>query len=228
MEAEMTRDYLTAEIPPQESERLQEVHRQDLIGMAAEPIFQFLVNLAATIYETPIAFFSFVDKTNQLIKASVGLELTATARETAICAHTILRHEPLVIPDALADARFTANPLVSGSPHIRFYAGAPVRTGSGFAIGTLCVASSDPRPSGQTDCRSLAALAQVTADELELRLRRVQGEEDASVRAKVIQAEFQARSLCENARYQAIYAHVEGTLQSANASFSPHAIGPFP
>ena len=111
-----------------------------------EPEFDALAHAAASILGAPIALVSLVDADRQWFKANAGLEgVTQTARDLSFCAHAVLADRLFVIEDASRDARFADNPLVVGEPHIRFYAGSPLRLSSGVLVGTLCVVDSRPR-----------------------------------------------------------------------------------
>lgn len=101
--------------------------------------------LVADALEVPIALVSLVDLERQWFKSRGGLDATQTSRDPAFCAHAILQPVPLIVADALADQRFADNPLVTGGPHIRFYAGMPIEPEPGVRIGTLCVIDSRPR-----------------------------------------------------------------------------------
>ena len=131
--------------------RLQALQRLMVMDSCEETAFDDLTRMAADVFGTPIALISLVDESRQWFKSRVGLQAQQTPREYAFCAHAIeVPKEVMVVRDASLDPRFTANPLVTGEPNIRFYAGAPLVTTSGQALGTLCVIDSTPRePSPQ-------------------------------------------------------------------------------
>ena len=136
----------------------------------AEPGFDRLVQLAANIFGVPIALVSLVEAERQLFAARIGLDACETSRDVSFCSHAIRRHEIMVVPDAALDPRFSDNPLVTGAPHIRFYAGAPLRAPSGQPIGTLCIIDTRPRADfDDIDRSNLADLAALVIDKLELR-----------------------------------------------------------
>ena len=137
---------MSAPLPAHEAERLQALADYGLMDTPPEPVFDEIVALASYIFRAPIALIPLLDEKRQWFKARTGLDVTETPREHAFCAHTILDPEGMVVPDALTDHRFASNPLVQGSPGIRFYAGTPLITREGHALGTLCVIDTKPRP----------------------------------------------------------------------------------
>ena len=135
--------------------------------MQPSPFLSRIVDLASDILEMPIALVSLVDERRQWFFARAGLEATETPRNMAFCAHAIAGDSVLVVPDALADSRFNTNPLVLEAPHIRFYAGAPLRSPRGHNLGTLCVIDRRPRQFTERQVRQLDALAALAMRELE-------------------------------------------------------------
>jgi signal transduction histidine kinase len=135
-----------ASLPSNEVSRLEALHGLAILDTAPEPMFDDIARMAATVCGTPIALLSLVDGQRQWFKARVGLEAPETSRELAFCAHAILAPEAVLeVPDAHDDQRFADNPLVTGDPNIRFYAGAPVVTEDGHALGTVCAIDRQPR-----------------------------------------------------------------------------------
>lgn len=158
-----------APLPKNEDERLAELLSYDIIDTEAEKLFDDLTALASQICETPIALISLVDPNRQWFKSRIGLDAEETSREIAFCSHAILQEDVFEIPNATLDPRFHDNPLVTGSPDIRFYAGAPLITPSGHAIGTLCAIDKKPRRLTDAQKTSLQTLGKSVVAHLELR-----------------------------------------------------------
>jgi len=156
-------------IPENEVARVQALHQYAVLNTAPEPAYDQLAELAASICGTPIAAVSLIDSDRQWIKANVGLNFSETARDVAFCAHTIAQRDLLVVPDATRDPRFADNPLVTSEPHIRFYAGAPLITSDGHALGTLCVLDYAPRQLDDQQRDALRVLSHQVVARLELR-----------------------------------------------------------
>jgi GAF domain-containing protein len=134
------------ELRRNEEQRLEALRELGLLDTHSDPEFDALVQEAAALLKTPIALVSLVDEHRQWFKARVGLDAAETPVAVSFCAHAIQSDAPMVVPDAREDARFADNPLVTGDPSIRFYAGAPLTTSSGWRVGTLCVIDQTPRP----------------------------------------------------------------------------------
>ena len=156
-------------LPPDESLRLRDLERQGVLDHPADEHFQRLVSLTATVLEAPIALISLVDRDRQWFLAHHGLDISGTPRSMAFCAHAIADDQTLVVADASQDSRFAGNPLVTGEPHIRFYAGAPLQSWQGHNLGTLCVIDRQPRQLAPAQVALLEELAQLVRRELELR-----------------------------------------------------------
>src|SRR6516165_9514557 len=178
---------MKALLPENEAVRLAALRGLGILDTPAEPAYDELSALAADVCQTPIALISLVDADRQWFKSQVGWAAGETPREAAFCAHTILQPDLLVVPDASADQRFANNPLVTCPPRIRFYAGAPLVTAEGHALGTLCVIDHKPRELTAEQARALRALShQVVAqlrlgkqlaDQLRINAERKQAEE---------------------------------------------------
>ncbi|MBJ2127707.1 response regulator [Alteromonas sp. IB21] len=158
-----------APLPKNEDERLAELLSYDVLDTEAEILFDELTALASQICETPIALISLIDPNRQWFKSRVGLDAEETSREIAFCSHAILQKDVFEIPNATLDPRFHDNPLVTGAPDIRFYAGAPLITPSGHAIGTLCAIDKRPRQLTDAQKDSLQTLSKSVVAHLELK-----------------------------------------------------------
>jgi diguanylate cyclase (GGDEF)-like protein len=154
--------------PDNEALRLAELERLHLFNSPAESRFDRITRIAARAFATPIALVSVVAADCQWFKSRHGLAAGQTSRDISFCGHAILNDEVFVVEDALADPRFADNPLVVGEPHIRFYAGAPVRTVSGLPLGTLCVIDKVPRHFDKEDRDLLRDLADIVESELRI------------------------------------------------------------
>jgi diguanylate cyclase (GGDEF)-like protein len=158
----------TAPLPEHESRRLRALRRTELLDTPPSPEFDDATKLAAYICGTPIALISLVDEKRQWFKSRVGLAAAETPRDVAFCAHAILGEDVFVVPDALADERFADNPLVASGPKVRFYAGAPLMTPDGDALGTLCVVDHQPREMSSEQRAALSALARQVMAQVQL------------------------------------------------------------
>ncbi len=158
----------TPATPVNEAQRLKSLHALDILDTVPDAAFDRHTQLAAFTLNMPIALVSLIDRDRQWIKACHGLEVRQTSREHAICAHTILRPDTLVVGDVQKDPRFSDNPYMAGAPGIRFYAGHPLRAPDGHRIGSLCVIDHRPRDFSALDRRVLAELAGRVEKELAL------------------------------------------------------------
>jgi GAF domain-containing protein len=147
-----------APIPADEAERLQALHELLLLDTPPDERYDRVVRFAAEQLDMPVALVSLVDGRRQWFKARLGLDAPETGRDISFCGHAILAPELFVVEDASLDPRFADNPLVTGDPHIRFYAGAPVSAPGGQRIGTLCVIDTVPRSLGPVEVAVLEAL----------------------------------------------------------------------
>lgn len=148
----------SAAIPTNEAARLRALQALLVLDTPPEERFDRVVRFAAEQLDMPMALVSLVDGERQWFKSRVGLDATQTGRDIAFCAHAILQPETFVVEDALLDERFVDNPLVTGAPHVRFYAGAPLSAPGGEQVGTLCVLDTRPRTLGPVERAVLEAL----------------------------------------------------------------------
>jgi GAF domain-containing protein len=160
---------MTAPIPANEKQRLKVLWEYEVLDTVPEEIFDDLADLAAKICGAPMAMISLVDEDRQWFKSKVGLDQRQTAREISFCAHAILQRDLFIVPDATKDKRFAQTPLVVSEPHVRFYAGAPLVTPDGHALGTLCVMDRTPRQLDAHQEQALRVLARHVVSQLELR-----------------------------------------------------------
>lgn len=160
---------MTFPYPENELQRLAKLRDFDILDSAAEQEFDDTTSLIASICGTPIALISLVDESRQWFKSRYGLTVAETPRESAFCAHAICGQELFMVPNALDDPRFADNPLVLGDPNIRFYAGAPLVTTTGEALGALCVIDRVPRQLNEQQQTALRVLSQHVMTQIQLR-----------------------------------------------------------
>ena len=158
-------------MPQNESKRLKVLWQYDVLDTVPEEVFDDLTELAARICEAPIALISLVDEKRQWFKSKVGVSVSETSRDLSFCAYAITQNDLFIVPDATQDKRFANNPLVTSDPKIRFYAGAPLITPDGHALGTLCVIDKVPRELRLEQEQALRILARHVVSQLELRRR---------------------------------------------------------
>lgn len=147
-----------APLPADEDDRLNALRDLLLLDTPPEERYDRLARFAAEQLDMPIALLTLVDGQRQWFKSRVGVDVTETPRDISFCGHAIMKEELFVVEDASSDPRFSDNPLVTGAPHIRFYAGAPLSSPSGHHIGTLCVIDTVPRTLGAVELSILDAL----------------------------------------------------------------------
>jgi EAL domain-containing protein (putative c-di-GMP-specific phosphodiesterase class I)/GGDEF domain-containing protein len=154
--------------PLDEDTRLNILRSACILDTPPDSFFDDITQLAADVFDVPISLVTLVDEKRQWFKSRVGMPVTETPRATSFCAHAILTREPMVVLDTYHDDRFHDNPLVTGSPFIRFYAGAPLVTSNGHALGTLCIIGTTPRASfGVRERSHLSALANLIAQRID-------------------------------------------------------------
>jgi signal transduction histidine kinase len=160
---------MKAPLPDNEIDRLTALYALDILDSPAEQDFDDIVKLASNVCDAPMSLVSLLDSDRQWSKARVGTELAETSRDISFCAHAVLGRDLLVVPDATKDARFADNPMVDQEGGVRFYAGAPLITTDGYALGTLCVLDREPRRLDVEQLQALRALARQVTSQIELR-----------------------------------------------------------
>jgi len=156
-------------VPANEAQRLAALGASGLMDSDNENAFDRLTWLAGHATGCPMALLTLLSAQRQWFKSRVGVETRETARAEAFCSHALLQDEPFVVEDAMCDPRFADNPLVVGAPFIRFYAGFPVHTTDGLALGSLCVLDTEPRRLREREMRALRELAAIASDEIQRR-----------------------------------------------------------
>ena len=168
---------IPAPLPANESARLSDLQALQLLDTPAEERFDSIVRLAMQLFDVPIAYVALIDGERQWFKARCGLAVTETLRDISFCGHAILHDHLTVVPDAQLDQRFQGNPLVTGEPFIRFYAGHPLKGARGYNVGTLCIADRVSRDFGEQQQHWMVGLAELTQSQLRLtRLAEMQRE----------------------------------------------------
>jgi GAF domain-containing protein len=160
---------MIAALPDNEAQRLAALREYHILDTDAERAYDDITVLAAYVCQVPVAMISLVDESRQWFKSRVGINQEETPRDVAFCAHAILQSEPLVVRDALKDSRFADSALVTHAPRIRFYAGFPLSSPDGFALGTLCAIDRRPRQLSPEQMKAMQALARQVMALLELR-----------------------------------------------------------
>lgn len=187
-----------------ETQRLSALHRYRILDTEPERRFDDLAMLASHVCGTPMALITLVDEHRQWFKSRVGVSVSETSRAVSFCAHAIEQPDLFVVPDTLQDDRFRDNPHVTGDPHIRFYAGAPLVTPDGHALGTLCVMDSRTRTLTAAQRGALEALRRQVESQLELRLNLIELDQALAARdlAEAAQAAVldQLRAAHDNVR----------------------------
>lgn len=156
----------TPGLPDNEARRLTSLRELNILDSRPEERFDRLTRLATKMFDVPVALVSLIDEDRQWFKSSIGIETKEMSRNISFCGHTILENEILLVPDALLDERFSDNPMVTGDPFIRFYAGCPIRHINGSVLGTLCLIDVKPKTMGSDDLEALKDLAELTEYEV--------------------------------------------------------------
>ena len=190
--------------PPDEQQRLQALYDLQLLDTQAEERFDRLTRLARQMFGVSIALVSLVDEDRQWFKSRQGLDACETGRDISFCGHAILGREVFEINDASKDPRFADNPLVTDAPHIRFYAGAPLFTANGYAIGTLCIIDTRPRQLNADEHQALRDLADTVVSEIDRLEQHKQSQElQAAQKLAEVIARAQSQFIHENDRRRA-------------------------
>jgi GAF domain-containing protein len=156
---------MRANIPEDEERRMASLRELRILDTEPEETFDRITRLAAALFNVPIALISLVDENRQWFKSCLGLSAKETLRDVSFCAHVVYSREPMIVADALQDARFADNPLVINEPRIRFYAGYPLILDDGSCIGTLCLLDTRPRSLDGTNLERLHDLADIVLQE---------------------------------------------------------------
>lgn len=160
---------MTIALRPDENERLAALASYNVLDTPRESDFDDIVRLASEICDTPVAVVNLIGDGRQFFKAEIGLGVRETPLETSFCGHALLDDDLMIVPDATLDHRFDCNPLVTGDPKLRFYAGALLKTAAGLPIGTLCVLDYKPKDLASHQRTALRTLANQVMTQLELR-----------------------------------------------------------
>src|SRR5436305_2527122 len=165
-----------------EAQRLEALESYGILDTPSEPAFDDIAKLAALTCDAPIALVSLVGKERQWFKSELGIGMPETPRSVSICASALLEKELLVVPDLTRDPRFADNPLVTGEPHVRFYAGAVLRTPEGLPLGTVCVLDHKPRPQGLKEGQAFTLRVLARQVMMQMQLRRALAERESALR----------------------------------------------
>lgn len=157
-------------VPQNEDLRMQAVGRYEILDTPPDGAFDRITSLAARIFDVPISTITIVDHDRIWFKSKFGLDADQIGRDPGLCASAIIDDEPWIVNDASSDPRTLENPLVRGELGLRFYAGAPLRTGDGHNLGTINIIDRVPRELSEGETLTLKQLAEIVVDELELRL----------------------------------------------------------
>lgn len=169
-----SKEFMPIDAPPypaprDEAARLLALDASNLVDTPAEPAFDRLTWLASQVTEAPMALISLLTAERQWFKSRIGVDASETPRAWAFCSHAILQQGLFMVEDALADPRFRDNPLVTGAPHIRFYAGFPLLGAADQPVGTLCVLDTEPRKLREREVRALRELTALASEEIKRR-----------------------------------------------------------
>jgi two-component sensor histidine kinase len=201
-------------IPENEPQRMAAVKRYDILDTPPDGSFDRITAIAARRFNVPISIISIVDHDRIWFKSHHGVPVEQIGRDPGLCASAILSAEPHILPDAKADPRSLANPLVAGDFGLRFYAGVPLRTSDGYNLGTLCIIDKEPRPINQDQIDELKDLASLVMDHMELRL---------SARQAVSRAEIMGREIDHRVKNSLQFISAMLNMQGRLPDLSPAA-----
>ena len=202
--------------PANEPARLAALRDFDILDTPREDSYDAITKIASEICGTPIALISLVDGERQWFKSRVGLDASETSRDLAFCAHAIHGRELFQVPNTLLDDRFRGNPLVTGAPDIRFYAGMPLETSDGYAIGTLCVIDRRPRELTAGQQEALKNLSVLVVQQLEMRRALRMNQSLLQEKADVQLALAHFTALVDSAEDAVVSKTLDGVVQSWN------------
>jgi GAF domain-containing protein len=209
-----------------EIDRLAALKRYRVLDTAPEQAFDDITRLAAFICGTPISLVTLIDRERQWFKSKLGMVLSQTPREDAFCAYTILQADLMIVEDASLDERFARNPFVLGDPNVRFYAGAPLLTPEGHALGSVCVIDREPRQLTTEQKDALGRLSRMVMTTLEL--RRVSSDlAQAAANLKVLSGLLPICAYCKEVRDdEGYWDNVENYVASHTEVAFSHGICP--
>lgn len=207
-------------IPIDEEARLATLRGLNILDTPPEERFDRITRIAQRVFDTPIALVSLIDSNRQWFKSCQGLDASETPRSISFCGHAILSSEAFVIPDAVLDPRFADNPLVTGAPHIRFYAGQPLKAINGSRLGTLCIVDRKPHHLSRSDLDTLHDLGKLI--ENELNILDIQDMADA-----LRDNASRLRAILDNVAEGIITINEQGILESCNNA-TQHLFGYLP
>ncbi len=198
------------ELPEDEPLRLQTLQALNVLDTESEERFDRLTRMARRVFGTPIALVSLVDADRQWFKSALGLDARETPRDISFCGHAIIGNDIFVVPDASSDLRFADNPLVTGEPNIRFYAGCPLRAANGAKVGTLCVIDRQPRAFDEDDYDAMRDLAAMAEREIAaIQLATVDELTGISNRRGFLMVARHALALCRRQQLRALLVYID-------------------
>ncbi|MFA6151231.1 MAG: GAF domain-containing sensor histidine kinase [Chitinophagaceae bacterium] len=177
---------ITAPIPVDEGKRIAELYKYELLDSVYEEEFGDIVKLASGLCDVPMSLITLIDIDRQWFKAKVGIDGEQTERDVSFCSHAILNNHLFEVPDAYSDERFFDNPYVTGEPHVRYYAGMPLVTESGYKLGTLCVLDTVPRQLTEEQYLALSVLSKQVIKLFELRVKNKELDRAKEVQQKMM------------------------------------------